>query len=143
MSNLSNSNQFLAQQLIQLTELENLLNTERNILQQHNPDKLIAITNEKNNLLISIEDLDKQVSVNTQFLQEKSEGLHNEQIQQLTTLLLRCKDLNHVNGQIIQKSNLAVERMKTSLLESQNKSSLTYNSKGKTSGSLRSTGFKA
>ena len=57
--------------------------------------------------------------------------------------LVRCKKQNQINGLIIHQSQLSVERMKTSLLENHNKSSMTYDSKGKTSGGLSSLGLKA
>jgi flagellar biosynthesis protein FlgN len=57
--------------------------------------------------------------------------------------LARCQKQNVVNGSIIQQSQLAVERMKTSLLDNHNKSAVTYNEGGKKYASLSSLNLKA
>jgi len=135
--------QMLTQQLSQLTQLEITIDTEKAILQQQDPDKLSEITNEKNQILLSIQTLDSQLAQSLQFKKDKAEGLFAEQLSTIETILLRCKDKNFVNGQIIEQSQLAVERMKTSLLQNHNKSSMTYDSKGKTNGGLSILEVKA
>ena len=56
-----------------------------------------------------------------------------------SNLLQTIQLLDDKNSQ----SSLAAERMKNSLLENHNRSSMTYNSKGKKSGGLSSLGIKA
>ena len=133
----------LQKQHAQLAQLEVLLNTEKAILEARDPDKLLAISEEKNTQLVAIQELDTEIGQSLQFKQEKSQGLHAEVLEKIEALLIKCKELNHVNGQIIQHSQLAVERMKTSLLQNHNKASMTYDAKGKTSGGLSSVGIKA
>ena len=138
-----NNAELLNQQLSQLVQLEKVIDTEKEILQGHDPEKLNAITESKNQLLIAIEALDQQFAQSIIFKQEKESGQYTEQLTEIKSLLLRCKEKNTVNGLIIEHSQLAVERMKTSLLQQHNKSSMTYDSKGKTSGGLSSLGIKA
>ncbi|WP_448546776.1 flagella synthesis protein FlgN [Thalassotalea fusca] len=133
----------LQQQCKQLEQLESLLNTERAILESRDPDKLISVAEEKNSLLVAIQTIDTELGQSLQFKEEKSQGLHDEILQKTEDLLLKCKDINQVNGQIIEHSQLAVERMKSSLLQSHNKSSVTYDAKGKASGGQSSVGIKA
>lgn len=133
----------LQKQLAQLQQLETVIDSEKDILQQQNPDELVTISNNKNQLLVAIQELDQQFGQSIQFKDEKAQGIHGDILEQIETLLITCKEKNHVNGQIIQQSQLAVERMKTSLLQNHNKSSITYDSKGKTSGGLSSLGIKA
>lgn len=133
----------LEKQLEQLQQLEVILDSEKQILQQQDPNKLDQVSQNKNNLLIAIQELDQQFEQSPQFKKEKAAGLFEEQLNNIEASLLRCKDKNLVNGQIIQHSQLAVERMKTSLLQNHNKSSMTYDEKGKTSGGLSSLGIKA
>jgi flagella synthesis protein FlgN len=130
-------------QLGQLQQLEIIIDNEKNILQKQNPNLLIEVTEKKNQLLIAIQTLDQEFEQSLQFKKEKADGLFTEQLSIIEATLLRCKDKNHVNGQIIAHSQLAVERMKTSLLQNHNKSSMTYDSKGKTSGGLSSLIIKA
>lgn len=135
--------QLITQQLTQLQTLKRLLTTEKEILQQHNPDALTEITQQKNNLLIEIKDLDLIIERNSEFAKAKASGSFKQELAEITKLLAHCQELNFVNGQIIQQSQLAVERMKTSLLESHNKSAITYDSKGKKQAGLSSLNLKA
>jgi len=137
------SNALLSQQHQQLTTLAQIIGNEKQILQQHDPQALLEISQEKNTLLLAIQELDKEIGTNQVFAQDKAAGKLTPQLEQITELLMHCQQQNLINGQIIQQSQLAVERMKTSLLESHNKSAITYDSKGKKSAGLSSLGLKA
>ena len=143
MSASTQSTELLAQQFSQLKALEKIIIDEKEILQQHQPDALVQISEQKNQLLISIQTLDKKISFNQQFAQDKAAGKLTVELDEIESLLLRCQQKNQVNGQIIAQSQLAVERMKSSLLENHNKAAMTYDSKGKKSGGLSSIGLKA
>lgn len=143
MSDSNTDNPLLAQQLDQLSQLEILLQQEREVLQKHSPDALLDITQQKNNLLSEIQTLDSTISTSQVFLQQKNKGELDSQLVKVEELLTRCKDLNQVNGQIITQSELAIDRMKSSLLEKHDKSSMTYDSKGKKHVGLSSLGIKA
>ncbi|XQW85794.1 flagellar export chaperone FlgN [Thalassotalea piscium] len=138
-----NGQQALDQQLMQLQQLLLILEQEKEILIKTDPEKLTLISIQKNDLLLEIHNLDKQIEQSVQFRQEKAKGTFDEKLAQIEACLLKCKDQNQVNGLIIQQSQLAVERMKTTLLQNHNKSSLTYDKKGKTSGGLSSLDVKA
>lgn len=143
MSQASNSMQLLAQQHEQLTLLSTVIANEKDILQQHDPEALLQISQEKNQLLLAIQTLDQQIGLNQEFAQDKAAGKLVQPLADITQLLEHCQQQNLINGMIIQQSQLAVERMKTSLLESHNKNSITYDSKGKKSAGLSSIGLKA
>ncbi|GAA5131992.1 flagellar export chaperone FlgN [Thalassotalea piscium] len=135
--------QALDQQLQQLQQLLLILEQEKEILIKSDPEQLTSIGLVKDEILLAIQSLDKQIEQSVQFRQGKAQGLYDNALAQIEQCLLQCKDQNTVNGKIIQQSQLAVERMKTSLLQSHNKSSLTYDNKGKTSGGLSSLDVKA
>ena len=135
--------QLVSQQLSQLLQLETLLNTEKEILQQQNPNALISITADKNNLLIAIQEIDNAIGQSFEFKQEKLAGNFNNELAEIKASLERSKKQNQVNGLIIHQLQIAVDRMKTSLLVNHNKSSMTYDNKGKTSSGLSSLGIKA
>ena len=130
-------------QLSQLQQLETIIDNEREILKQNELDALNNVIEQKNQLLIAIEELDQQFAQSPSFKSEKKQGLFDQQLAEIEATLLRCKDKNLINGQVIEQSQLAVERMKTMLLNQKNKSSVTYNSKGKASGGLSSLDIKA
>lgn len=135
--------QALDKQLQQLQQLLLILEQEKEILIKSEPEQLTNIGVVKNALLLAIQTLDKQIEQSVKFRQEKAQGIFDDALAQIEACLLQCKDQNQINGQIIQHSQLAVERMKTSLLQNHNKSSMTYDSKGKTSGGLSSLDVKA
>ncbi|MCJ8296798.1 MAG: flagellar protein FlgN [Colwellia sp.] len=137
------SNELLTLQHQQLTALAQIIANEKHILQQHDPQALLTVSQEKNTLLLAIQQLDKNISLHQGFAQDKAAGKLVPQLAEITELLKRCQQQNLVNGQIIQHSQLAVERMKTSLLESHNKNAITYDNKGKKSAGLSSLGLKA
>jgi len=139
----TSNEQNLSTQLAQLTKLESLLVAEKDTLQGNNPEALTALSEEKNELLLAIQALDQTIEQSPTFKQEKQQGLYESQLAEIKAKLTRCKELNGINGQIIAQSQLAVERMKTSLLQNHNKSSMTYDNKGKASGGLKSLGIKA
>ena len=143
MSASTQSIELLAQQFSQLQELEQVITDEKLVLQQHQPDALLEISEKKNQLLLSIQNLDQQISINQVFAQDKAAGFLSQELADIENLLMLCQQKNQVNGQIIAQSQLAVERMKTSLLESHSKTSVTYDNKGKKSGGLSSIGLKA
>jgi len=143
MSASTQSIELLAQQFSQLQELEQVITDEKLILQQHQPDALLEVSEKKNQLLLSIQNLDQQIGINQVFAQDKAAGFLSQELADIENLLKLCQQKNQVNGQIITQSQLAVERMKTSLLESHSKTSVTYDNKGKKSGGLSSIGLKA
>ncbi len=143
MTNTANAQQLVSQQLSQLHSLKCLLDEEKQVLQNHNPDDLTELTNNKNILLIEIKDLDLTIARSVEFAQNKAAGQYQSELDEIKTLLTECKAINFVNGQIIEQSQLAVQRMKTSLLESHNKSAITYDGKGKKSAGLSSLNIKA
>jgi len=143
MSQASNSMQLIAQQHQQLTSLVSVIADEKEVLQQHDPEALLKVSQEKNQLLLAIQTLDQQIALNQEFAQDKAAGKLAGPLAEITQLLEHCQEQNLINGRIIQQSQLAVERMKTSLLESHNKNAITYDNKGKKSAGLSSIGLKA
>ncbi|REL26018.1 flagellar protein FlgN [Thalassotalea euphylliae] len=139
----SASQQLLNKQLEQLQSLLQLLADEKVLLTQRDPEALNALTQQKQTLLLAIESLDANIGQNPQFLADKQQGLLAEPLQQIESTLAECQALNQVNGQIIAHSQLAVERMKTTLLERHNRSSMTYDNKGKKHAGLSSLNVKA
>lgn len=137
------STELLSKQHQQLTELDQVIANEKQILQQHDPQALLTISQEKNTLLLAIQQLDQGISQHQGFAQDKAAGKLTQELAAIAELLTHCQQKNLLNGQIIQQSQLAVERMKTSLLENHNKNAITYDSKGKKSAGLSSLGLKA
>ncbi len=94
----------LSEQLAQLLHLEEIIAAEKLALQQPDPEKLSAVTLQKNEALVAIEALDSKIGRCESFLKEKEQGFYQKELADIEDVLLRCKDKNMVNGQIIQKS---------------------------------------
>lgn len=137
------SDQLIDKQLSQIKNLARLIDNEKEVLQQHDPQLLTSLIAEKNTLLLNIKELDQFISRHSQFAQDKAAGKFDLPLAEISKLLSYSQKQNYVNGQIIQQSQLAVERMKTTLLENNSKSSLTYDEKGKKSSGLSSLDLKA
>jgi len=54
-------------QLRQLQQLEIIIDSEKEILQAQNPNKLVEVTEHKNQLLIAIQSLDQEFEQSLQF----------------------------------------------------------------------------
>ena len=117
------------------TELEILKNRELSILEQASADKE-AILN-KINLL------DKEISHYTSLDVLQEDENYSEQVSRIINLLHECKKQNEINGQIINNSQIAINRFKNMLQKSISNNTMTYDSKGKTSISNKSIGIKA
>lgn len=130
-------------QYLQVQQLEQILLQEKAILQQQDPAALVTISNKKTDLLTVINDTDvasKKISNYQQLLADES---FSEIFTNIESCLAKCKELNTVNGMIIQQSSLAIERLQNELLENRSRSSMTYDIKGKKSGGLMGKGIKA
>jgi flagella synthesis protein FlgN len=130
-------------QLLQVQQLEQILLQEKEILQQQDPDTLVAISNKKTDLLtvINATDASSKESPNYQVL--LADPGFSETFANIENCLAHCKELNNVNGMIIQQSSLAIERLQNELLENRSRSSVTYDNKGKKNAGLMGKGIKA
>lgn len=139
----SQTEQLLQQQLSQLKQLETILITEKDILQSNKPEALVEITSQKSDVLALIEQTDQTLANTPEFNLGRKKGLFENEMTEINEGLKSCQELNTVNGIIIEQSALAVEKMKTSLMEMHSRSSMTYDNKGKKSAGLTSLNIKA
>ena len=135
--------ELIEQQESALISLEQILIQEKDILTKRDPQALVDITEKKHELLLAVEQQDKQISIHPHFKKEYESNLHDDALARISEILERCQTLNQVNGHIIAQSELAVDRMRNTLLERNSKSTMTYDAKGKKSGGLSSLGIKA
>ena len=133
----------LNNQEAELTKLHELLCHELDILKSRELSILEQASGEKEAVLNKINQLDREISQHTslELLQQDSE--YNEQVSRIINLLHNCKKQNEVNGQIINNSQIAINRFKSMLQKSISSNTMTYDNKGKTSISNSSIGIKA
>ena len=98
---------------------------------------------DKEAILNKINLLDKEISHYTSLDVLQEDENYSEQVSRIINLLHECKKQNEINGQIINNSQIAINRFKNMLQKSISNNTMTYDSKGKTSISNKSIGIKA
>jgi flagella synthesis protein FlgN len=133
----------LNNQEAELTSLFSLLSNELEILKNRELSILEQASAEKEAILNKVNLLDQEISKNTSLETLQQDANHSEQVARIINLLHECKKQNEVNGQIINNSQIAINRFKGMLQKSISNNTMTYDNKGKTSISNNSIGIKA
>jgi flagella synthesis protein FlgN len=135
--------QLLSLQKSELDKLHDLLANELAILKARDLAELEKQAQEKELLLKNINQLDQAISQQSDLKSLQENSLFSEQVTEIITLLGDCKKQNEINGQIINNSQIAINRFKGMLQQSIANNSMTYDNKGKTNINLNSIGIKA
>jgi len=135
--------QLLSLQKSELDKLHDLLANELAILKARDLAELEKQAQEKELLLKNINQLDQAISQQSDLKSLQDNNLFSEQVTEIITLLGDCKKQNEINGQIINNSQIAINRFKGMLQQSIANNSMTYDNKGKTNINLNSIGIKA
>jgi flagella synthesis protein FlgN len=133
----------LNNQEAELTSLHSLLCNELEILKNRELSILEKASAEKEAILIKVNQIDQEISKNTSLEALQEDINHSDQVSRIINLLHECKQQNEVNGQIINNSQIAINRFKGMLQKSISNNTMTYDNKGKTSISNNSIGIKA
>lgn len=143
MTDTQNVASLLNSQEAELTQLHSLLCNELEILKKRELSALEQASAEKEAILNKVNWLDQEISKSTSLELLQQDENHNEQVSRIIGLLRDCKQQNEVNGQIINNSQIAINRFKGMLQKSISNNTMTYDNKGKTSISNNSIGIKA
>ena len=133
----------LNNQEAELTKLHSLLCNELEILKNRELSILEQASADKEAILNKVNLLDKEISHYASLDALQQDENHSEQVSRIINLLHDCKKQNEVNGQIINNSQIAINRFKNMLQKSISNNTMTYDNKGKTSISNISIGIKA
>lgn len=133
----------LNNQEAELTKLHSLLCNELKILKNRELSILEQASAEKEAILNNVNKIDKEISHYTSLDVLQQDENHSEQVSRIINLLHDCKQQNEINGQIINNSQIAINRFKNMLQKSISNNTMTYDNKGKTSISNKSIGIKA
>lgn len=126
-----------------LTALLALLNSELAILKERDLNALAAKAAKKEAILNDINQCDLSIKQKIPVDELKNNHAFADKIQTIAQLLAECKKQNEVNGQIINNSQIAINRFKGMLQKSVENNSMTYDAKGQTQINLNSIGVKA
>ncbi len=141
--NSDNVNELLDIQLSELTKLEELLSNELTILKNRELASLEQQAHAKEKILSNINQLDQTISQHASLKDLRENPRYTDKVDQIIALFSNCKQQNEINGQIINNSQISINRFKTMLQKSITNNSMTYDEKGKTNINVRSVGIKA
>ena len=124
-----------------LSQMQGLLAEEFDLLKQHQALALPALAERKQQLLATIEALDKSLAELPDLQQQLS--AFPAQLQTLQTKLDACQEQNDLNGRLLELNIVSNRRLASFLSKLRDRNSLTYDAKGNTRSGTRSQGIKA
>lgn len=133
----------LTEQQAQLDALLLLLEQELIVLAARDIIALDELTAQKIALLTKVQATDQQIGQLSDLQQSTNAPWFIEQVNQLDERLAQCKSQTQVNQQVLEQSQLTLDRLKNEILATRGKSGLTYTSKGKPAIENKGGGIKA
>ncbi|OYW91122.1 MAG: flagellar biosynthesis protein FlgN, partial [Alishewanella sp. 32-51-5] len=112
----------LNQQQAQLDALLLLLSNELTALTQRDAAQLDLLVEQKSDLLQKIATLDQTLAQFPELASFRSQDWFIEQVTQMDKTLAACKQQTQVNQQVVEQSQLTLQRLKNELLGAQGKS---------------------
>ncbi|WP_417762019.1 flagella synthesis protein FlgN [Shewanella sp.] len=129
---LSDLEQHLNKQTLNLERLLFLIDQEKHALISRDADKLMSLAADKNTMLDAIKEVDTQLAKHPNKDDFSREPLATL-VADAKSLMNECQTKNQENGKLIELCNASINRLAQALQMSRNSSSLTYDGKGKTS----------
>jgi len=136
------------EQCEQLTTLLGLLDRELHLISAREPDELMRLVEEKNQLLDSIQKVDQRIA--DFYAKEKASNgdlVLSEQEQALLTksqkLLEQCKYNTSINEKAVEQGQLKLAHLRQLIMDVRAKESLTYDKSGATKGGTLGKGISA
>ncbi|MFT2091446.1 flagella synthesis protein FlgN [Paraglaciecola sp. 2405UD69-4] len=128
-----------------LQELQKVLETELHLISSRDAEALISLLKVKEALLNTIQEQDLVISkVYTQASQElKDHPEITSLFSEAKELVNQCKFRTQINETAVEQGQLRLEHLRSLLLESRAKESMTYDKSGKTRGGSASGGISA
>lgn len=135
----------IEKQISQLEQLQLLLENELHLISTRDPESLLKLLSNKENLLDLIQAQDQAIS--QQYLKLSEEEKGNKDLNHLFDVakdrVNQCKFRTSINQTAVEQGQLRLEHLRTLILESRAKESLTYDKSGKTKGGLSGKGINA
>jgi len=134
----------LEQQKLHLDTLIGLLESELHLISTRDAEALTAVINDKSALLENIAQLDKTIE---QVYLKADRPLENETVNALfkdiDRALEQCKFRTEINQKAVEQGQLRLEHLRSLLLESRAKETMTYDKSGKPKGGISGKGVSA
>ncbi|MEO9945611.1 flagellar export chaperone FlgN [Paraglaciecola sp.] len=128
-----------------LQELQQILETELHLISSRDAEALISLLKTKEALLVKIQEQD--LAISKIYSSASQELKDNPEIISLfddaKELVSQCKFRTQINQTAVEQGQLRLEHLRSLLLESRAKESMTYDKSGKTRGGSASGGISA
>ncbi|PJC93932.1 flagellar protein FlgN [Aeromonas lusitana] len=124
-----------------LSQMQAILAEEFDLLKQHQALALPALAERKQQLLATIEALDKRLAELPDLRQQLA--AFPAELSALQTKLDACQEQNDLNGRLLELSIISNRRLASFLSKMRDRNSMTYDAKGNTRSGTRSLGIKA
>lgn len=135
----------IAKQLDYLRDLKSLLEQELHLISSREPETLMQLLQQKQELLDNIESQDSAVETLYSRSKEREtiSELCEELLQNCKQVLFECKYLTQINAKSVEQGQLRLVHLRNFMMELRAKESMTYDRSGRTRGDSSSKGISA
>ncbi|GIC76617.1 flagella synthesis protein FlgN [Moritella sp. F3] len=131
--------ELLGLQVSYVEQLMALLTAEKSALESRDVTALEKISQDKQQQITKIAELDVKISQHADTAELLSTYL--PQKQQIETELTQCQELNDVNGKLIELNLRNTKRLGDTIIRSRSRNNITYDKLGRTRGSFSTLGM--
>lgn len=131
--------ELLSLQASYVEQLQVLLTAEKSALESRDVTELEKLSQEKQQQITHIAELDVKISQHLDAAELLSTYL--SQKQQLETELTQCQELNDVNGKLIELNLRNTKRLTDIIIRSRSRNNITYDKSGRTRGAFATLGI--
>ncbi|MDX2322587.1 MAG: flagellar protein FlgN [Moritella sp.] len=131
--------ELLALQASYVEQLQALLTAEKSALESRDVTALEKLSQDKQQRIIQIAELDVKISQHADAAALLSTYL--PQKQQIEAELTQCQELNDVNGKLIELNLRNTKRLTDTIIRSRSRNNITYDKLGRTRGSFSTLGM--
>ena len=129
----------------QLTALKALLENELHLISSREPETLMGLLKDKEEMLSFIEEQDHSIS--SLFEKAKANGESTEDavaaMESCDAIIHECKYLTQINAKSVEQGQLRLTHLRNLMMELRARESMTYDRSGKTTGDAGSKGYTA
>ncbi|QFI36554.1 flagellar protein FlgN [Moritella marina ATCC 15381] len=131
--------ELLGLQVSYVEQLMALLTAEKSALESRDVTALEKISQDKQQQITHIAELDVKISQHADAAELLSTYL--PQKQQIETELTQCQELNDINGKLIELNLRNTKRLGDTIIRSRSRNNITYDKLGRTRGSFSTLGM--
>lgn len=122
--------QLLALQLATLESLRRLLEQEKTAIVDRKSTDIARLAGDKQALLNQVQQQDHLIASHAHRQQLTDNPVLAEQVSTIQAAVTRCKEINEVNGEALQRAQLSFHKLNNLFQQSRGKQQMTYNSSG-------------